>query len=234
MQLSKRLLCAAGFVKNGSIAADIGCDHAYLSLYLVKKGICPKVYAADVNDGPLIRAGQNIRLYNEGDRITVLKSNGLRDFDHSIHIDCAVICGMGGSLIVDILSDRYITGQQIKQLVLSPQSDIYKVRYFLHKNGYKITDEDMIFEDGKYYTIINAETGRQSYDEEYEYVYGKCLIDNKNETAYLYLQEKFEKNKSILKDLECDIIGSEKTRIRIEQIRHDNEMIGKCIGKFRR
>lgn len=234
MQLSKRLLCAAGFVKKGSIAADIGCDHAYLSLYLVKNGICPKVYASDVNDGPLIRADNNVRLNNEQGRIILLKSNGLKDFDHSIHIDCAVICGMGGNLIIDILSDEYVKENRIGQLVLSPQSDIYKVRHFLHDTGYKIVNEEMIYEDGKYYTIINAQTGIQMYGEEYEYVYGKYLIESKNETAYLYLNEKLDKNNAILSSLKCDIINSGRTKERIEEIKLDNQMIEMCLCEYGR
>ena len=60
MQLSKRLKTVAAFVSEGNRLADIGTDHGYIPIYLVKNGICPKAYAMDINKGPLERANEHI------------------------------------------------------------------------------------------------------------------------------------------------------------------------------
>ena len=51
--LSKRLEQVASMVTKGDIIADIGTDHGYVPIYLVEKGICPKAYAMDINQGPI-------------------------------------------------------------------------------------------------------------------------------------------------------------------------------------
>ena len=58
--LSKRLEQVASMVTKGNIIADIGTDHGYVPIYLVEKGICPKAYAMDINQGPIESAIKNI------------------------------------------------------------------------------------------------------------------------------------------------------------------------------
>ena len=58
--LSKRLQMLANMVTKGNRVVDIGCDHAYLSIYLVESGICPGGLAMDVRKGPLSAAEESI------------------------------------------------------------------------------------------------------------------------------------------------------------------------------
>lgn len=232
MQLSKRLECAASFVKKGSVVADIGCDHAYMSIYLVKNNISPFVYAADINDGPLEIAKNNINLYGQSTSIQVIKSDGLKNFDHSIHLDTVLICGMGGSLICDILKGEYITDNKVNELVLSPQSDVFRVRHFLHDNGYTIDDEKMIFEDGKYYTIIHGIKGNEKYDNEYEYIYGQKLIQNKDTVLKSFLDGKLSKNRQILKRFENEPVKTDIIAGRTREITDEIKVIESCLNLF--
>ena len=141
MQLSDRLKCTADYVSKGNISADIGCDHAYTSIYLVENRSVPHVYATDVNEGPVRRAEHNVRMYGLEDRITVILSNGLKKLCPEYGIETVLISGMGGNLIIDILSEADISHNTYSELVLQPQSDVYKVRHFLHENAYRIEAE---------------------------------------------------------------------------------------------
>ena len=60
MELSKRLMAVAGLVKKGDRPADIGCDHGYVSIYLIKEKVCSSMIAMDINKGPLLRAKENV------------------------------------------------------------------------------------------------------------------------------------------------------------------------------
>lgn len=163
---------------HGFRVADIGCDHAFVSIYLIQHGIADMVIAADVNPGPLETAKSNIMRYgismsensmNNPDNdlsgvniadsdigiINIRLSNGFEKIKKG-ETDAAVIAGMGGKLVISIIegADVFVPGYK---LILSPQSDVPEVRLYLLEHGFKLIDEDMICEDGKYYNIICAE-----------------------------------------------------------------------------
>ncbi|MBE5870135.1 MAG: SAM-dependent methyltransferase [Lachnospiraceae bacterium] len=155
MELSKRLKAVADLVSRGRNVADIGCDHGYVSIYLCEKQIAEKVIAMDVNDGPLARAREHIRQAGLSRYIETRLSDGA-DALGAKEADSAVIAGMGGRLMVRILSQAAARIGNFEELVLQPQSEIFKVREYLWENGYQIVAEDMVLEDGKYYQMIKA------------------------------------------------------------------------------
>ena len=116
--ISERLKAVAGMVTKGKKVADIGTDHGYVPIYLVENSICSKVYAMDINEGPLKIADKNIAIHGLSDKIETIQSNGMEKLKDNM-VDGAIISGMGGDLIVDILSrGKNIKG--INELVLSP------------------------------------------------------------------------------------------------------------------
>lgn len=189
MELSNRLKCVADMVTPDNIVADVGCDHAYTSIYLIESNIASHVIAMDINLGPLEHAVANVSKHNLAERIEVCQSDGLAVLDESDGVETVLISGMGGNLIVDILKRSSDIIRSLKELVLQPQSDIYKVRYYLHSQGFKITCEKMIYEDGKFYTIIKAIPGLESYEFECDYLYGKYLLDNPDEVVIRFLEQ---------------------------------------------
>ena len=141
------------YVKNASsfkVVADVGCDHGYVSIYLVQSGIAGRAIAMDVRKGPLSGAGDNIREYGLSEKIETRLSDGLTALLPG-EADALVIAGMGGKLMIRILRDGNPKVLGLKEAILQPQSDIDEFRRFLRSEGYVIADEKIILDEGKYY-----------------------------------------------------------------------------------
>ena len=216
MELSNRLMTVASGVTKGNRLADIGTDHGYIPIYLVQEGICPSAIAMDVNQGPLDRADAHIEEYGLSDRIGTRLSNGLEKLDPS-EADSIVIAGMGGALMTDILTRGIHVVKAGKEFILQPQSEIFKVRHFLHDNGYAIVNEQIVKEEGKYYFIIKAVPGQQSYDEEFLYEYGECLLKEKTPLMMEYLEREMNKYQKIMESLMDN--SSEASQVRRQEMR---------------
>lgn len=141
---------------HGNVIADIGCDHGFTSITLVKSGAYKKALAMDVRTGPLERAVKNIREAGLADHIETRLSDGFEKLKPG-EADASVITGMGGELIESILTAYPDTVKKLDKLILSPQSEAERVRRTIRKLGFGITDEDALYDDGKYYEIIVAE-----------------------------------------------------------------------------
>ena len=102
IELSLRMKTVADMVKPGGRVCDIGCDHAFVSIYLVANGISDRVIASDVRTGPCAIARDNIARWNMTDRIDLRLGNGLATISPG-EVDSIIIAGMGGILITDIL-----------------------------------------------------------------------------------------------------------------------------------
>lgn len=196
IDISKRLKTIATQVKYRSII-DIGTDHGYVPIYLCQLDKVDYAIAADINSGPLEKATQNINQYKFANKITTVLSNGFQSIDRVV--DTAVIAGMGGNLIIDILKSNYT--DKLKQIVVQPQLDIYDVRKFLHTIGFSIDNEEMIIEQNKYYNIISAIKGYEQYDKEQYYEFGKILIEKKSSVLKENIVNKIRKYDIIIKEL---------------------------------
>lgn len=162
--LSKRLRMLADMVTPGHRLADVGCDHGFLCIYLVQTGICPRALAMDVRTGPLAAAGRHIGEAGLGDYITARLSDGLAAY-RAGEADAMVCAGMGGRLMERILIEGMDKAREMKELVLQPQSEIPRFREFLREAGFQVVQEDAVFEEGKYYFAMKAQsTGRCGED----------------------------------------------------------------------
>lgn len=199
IQLSNRLLAAAGMVTKGNIVADIGCDHAYTSIYLCQAGIAPKVIAMDVNKGPLVGAKAHVEEAGLTEQIDIRLSDGLQRLVPG-ESDSVLLCGMGGLLMIKILSDYPEATASLKELILQPQSEVGEVRRYLHKQGYEITKEHMLKEDGKFYVMMRAVKSElpQAYETECDYIYGKLLLEEKNPVLAEFLDREHRLRADVL------------------------------------
>lgn len=154
-RLSERLLHIAAQVTTGEVLADVGCDHGYLPIYLVQKGLMNRAIAMDINEGPLLRAKEHIEQEKLGGYIQTRQSDGLEKLTAG-EADAVIIAGMGGNLTMDILTRGEAVVRSLQQLILEPQSDLAAVREFLRKKNFYIENEDLVLEDGKYYPILRV------------------------------------------------------------------------------
>jgi len=153
VKLSKRLKAVAAMITPGYRVCDVGTDHAYIPIHLVETGKCTKVLAMDLREGPLERAKSHIQRAGLEGKIETRISDGICNLGED-EADSVVIAGMGGEVILHILKADADKFRNLKELILQPQSDVEKVRRYLRLNGFKIMDEDMVLEDGKYYPMF--------------------------------------------------------------------------------
>ncbi len=215
MEISRRLQAVAGEVGPCCTMADIGTDHAYVPLYLLSKGLIKRAVACDIKNGPLKKAAQNCNKYGFEREVELRLGDGLKPVRPG-EVQEAVIAGMGGMLMTDILRESRITVEKLDKLVLQPQLDIDSVRRYLHSIGFRIQNEIMLREEGKYYNVITAVPGGERYEREIEYTFGKILIDKKDTVLKEYLLNGIEKQKEIREALKGS--GSEKSQQRMREL----------------
>lgn len=190
--MTKRLKIIASHIKSGGVFADIGCDHGYVSKYVLENNLYNKVIATDISKNSLNKA-KNL-LKNFGSKVVFIVSDGFQEITESV--DEAVISGMGGDEISSILKKA---NNLPNRLVLSPQKNVKKVREVLLKLHYKILN-DYTFFDKKFYDVIVAERGDDSYSEE-EYIFGRDNLLFKPSDFILKLKNEEEKCLNIIKKL---------------------------------
>ncbi len=154
LPISPRLLACAALVPPHAHVADVGCDHGYLSIYLLKQGIASSVIASDINEGPLQSAMRNARKFGVAQNISFHLSAGVekipRDFDTLV---CA---GMGADTMISILDAAPWLKNKHYTLILQCQSKTPTLRQYLSQHGWQI-EEESVLRDGRFlYTVIKT------------------------------------------------------------------------------
>ena len=205
VELSARMQALADMVTTGNVVCDVGCDHGWVSIYLVQQGIASKVFAMDVGKGPLERAKEHIQSYHLENYIETRLSDGLAALQVG-EADCMVCAGMGGPLMMRILTEGRDKAKAMKELILQPQSEIALFRAFLHQEGYKVVREDMVLEEGKYYPMmkvvpgvpaeVECRTQQNIFD-----AYGELLLKEKHPVLRSYIDYSMEHARELLQHL---------------------------------
>ena len=212
MQLSERLSTVASMVTAGNCLADVGTDHGYVPIYLYERNIIPRAIAMDVNKGPLERAALHIAESGMKERIETRFSDGLTALKAG-EADSIVIAGMGGPLMIRILSAYPEVTASAKELILQPQSEISEVRIWLYEQGYEIIEEHMVFEDGKYYPMFKAVKNPEAEKlTDLEYKYGKISVLGEPEVLRAYLVREIANKQNILQKLSEETTEKSKGR----------------------
>ena len=198
--LSDRLMAVAGMITPGIPVADIGCDHAYLPIYLVRRGISPYVIACDINAGPIIRAQENVEDTDLSENIDIRQGDGLSVITPG-EVRSVVLAGMGGKLMIRILTEGADVLADVSEIIMEPQSDVATLRHFLQDGGYRIISENMVSEEGKFYPVIKAIHGSMDWDKEIYFRYGKILLREENPVLHEFLLVEKEYCANLLKEL---------------------------------
>ena len=191
MKLSKRLELVASMVNDNSNIIDVGCDHAYLSIYLAKTLKNVNIIASDIKEKPLESAKENIKKYHLENKIKIELKDGITNLDSNI--DTVIISGVGGILITNILNIKCLNN--VNTIILSPNNEFELVREYLKKIGYYPEVEKLITEKDITYLVIKAKKGNKYFNN----LFG-VLKSNDLETIY-YFNKRSLNNKKIIKSL---------------------------------
>lgn len=197
--LSMRLKTLADMVTPGNRLVDVGCDHGFLSIYLVQTGICPRAIAMDVRSGPLAGARRHVEEYGLGDYIDLRLSDGLQAC-RAGEADTLVCAGMGGRLMERILAEGMDRAAKLREVILQPQSEIPRFRAFLRGAGFRVTAESAVCEEGKYYFAMKAQpvhapaqrAADSGPEQELYDLYGELLLKQRHPVLFAYLRQRRE------------------------------------------
>ena len=222
-RLSERLMHIARQVSAGQTLADVGCDHGYLPIWLVRNGCMQRAIAMDINDGPLQRAREHIEQESLGEYIQTRLSDGLEKLSPG-EADAVIIAGMGGNLTIDILTRGEAVVRTLDQLILEPQSELAGVRAFLRENDYYIEAEDLVLEDGKYYPILRVLPKKSSDVTAFSResglptavldAYGHRLLAARHPVLRAYLEKERQQCEQILAGLPAEDTESDRIALR--------------------
>ena len=192
IQLSGRLSAAAAMVRQGSVLADIGSDHAYLACALVLDGVCPRAYACDINEKPLYSTRDTISKYGLSDRVEVLLSDGLCAL-FGIHIDDIVIAGMGGELIARIIGDAPWVKRPDIRFILQPMTKAEYLREWLYSNGFEIEQEAAAADNRFIYTVMRVKYTGEVQKIPILFAWTGKIWDNTDEASKCCLRRIYDK-----------------------------------------
>lgn len=215
IKLSDRLQRIADFIRTGETMADIGTDHGLLPIYLWEHGICPHVILSDIKNGPLEKAKANINANCPDHHFDIRFGSGVQTLDVG-EVDDIVIAGMGGLLIVDILSADLDQSKSYKKLILQPRNAPEKMKEWLLKNGFVLVDETLVRES--------------------RYIWEIVLAVPTNQMEHLSQKESFDfsiKNIEILDPLEFElspILFQKKDPLLVEFIKNKIRIEEKIVG----
>ena len=176
MKINDRLKKIGDLVDANSFCLDIGCDHAFLDIYLVKKNKNIKAIASDIAEGPLNQARDNIKREGLEDKIEVRLGNGLDTYTDEVNT--IIISGMGGRNMIGIFKNNMKVLKNIDTIILSPNNYQIDVKKFLVKNGFYIDDEELVKDKKFIYQIIKFKKGKRHYSRK-EYFFGPVLLQKK-------------------------------------------------------
>ncbi|MCI1721497.1 MAG: class I SAM-dependent methyltransferase [Lachnospiraceae bacterium] len=194
MKLSDRLSAIADMAAPGNPVTDVGCDHAWIPICLVEKGTAPYAVACDLREGPLRRAEEHIREAGLEGKIRTVCCDGVPAEELS---GTLIISGMGGMLMGRILQDAGKRLDSFSEFIFEPQSELKAFRRILAERNLRIEDEQLILEDGKYYTVMKAVHGRSEMTPA-ELSFGPVLLKKKDHVLFGYLEKQEKIKKEIL------------------------------------
>ncbi|MDD5924372.1 MAG: class I SAM-dependent methyltransferase [Clostridia bacterium] len=221
ISISPRLALCGEFVRHGVKVADIGTDHAYLPVYLAQQGKITSAIAADLREGPLQRGEANIQKYELLSIITTRLSDGLQSIKAD-EADDIIIAGMGGELVVKIISEAQWLRSDSKRLILQPMSRSEVLREYLYANGYEIEKEKCVLSEGRVYSVMLVKfSGKSRELKDIEKHLGSIKPDDNKELFRAYAEKVVYHLTNKLKGIDHNKDNKEYTRVTtvLEQIK---------------
>lgn len=198
MKINERLKVIGDLVLPNSFCLDVGCDHAFLDIYLVKKNIGIRAVASDVGEGPLNQAKKNIKSEGLEGKIDIRLGDGLDTYSEGI--DTIIISGMGGRNMIGIFKKNLSVLKKVNTIIVSPNNYQIDVKKFLCKNGFMIDDEVMVKDKNFIYQVIKFVKGRKHYSKR-EYFFGPIFLQKKGSLFKEYYMRELKTREILLQVL---------------------------------
>ena len=220
-KLTKRLLLAAEYVRNGKKVADVGCDHGKLSAFLLLSEKTPFVYATDIREKPLQKTEKLLSELCLDGKYCCMKTDGLSGIPAGA-VDDIVMAGIGADVISHIISEaEWIKNNNI-HLVLVPASKRERLRRFIASEGFEIEREEAVTDHGHSYAVMSVYyTGKKRELSVKEAWLGK--IDTETADGKIYLAQIKDRMKNVIEAVED--INNEHRR---EAVRFMEELDDHC------
>ncbi|WP_027121894.1 class I SAM-dependent methyltransferase [[Mycoplasma] imitans] len=188
--MTQKIKAISQLIDDAFLVADVGCDHGYLGIELIKSNKAQYVLNVDVNLCPLKQAIANSRKIAGKERIINILNDGLSNLSIQNPIDYCVIAGLGVTKINEIINNSVV---ELKTLILQPEKNHIKMRYYLTKNNYQIVDELIVFERNHYYLIIKAVKVKDTQElTDTDYVIGPILKNQNSPELIGYIKQQKE------------------------------------------
>ena len=158
VHLSPRLDAVLHMLEGADTVADVGCDHGRLTAALLQQGICRHVIASDISKPSLEKARYLISYIKKDDLVSFRLGDGLNVLK-PYECDAIAILGMGGTLMCKILEKCDVPLMGARSIVLQPMRAQDDIRSYLYKHKYRIIEDKIVLDHGRYYQIIKAEPG---------------------------------------------------------------------------
>ena len=158
VHITPRLSAALSMANGYDTVADVGCDHGRLTAALLQQGICRRIIASDISEPSLEKAKQLIRTIGLSDRVSFRLGDGLSVLD-PYECDAIFLLGMGGTLMTRILDACSVPLAGAKAVILQPMRAQDDIRSYLHRNRFRVTDDRVVLDHGRYYQICKAVPG---------------------------------------------------------------------------
>jgi tRNA (adenine22-N1)-methyltransferase len=216
MDLSLRLKKIASMVDRCERIVDVGTDHAYVPIFLIKNGVCSKAIASDINKGPVEKAKKNIKRESLEDRIECRLGGGLTTIKEG-EVNAAVIAGMGGNLIRDILEESLCVFRSLDYVVLQPVQNVDVLRKYIFEKGYELVDEELCKDEDKYYEIMKVRFDNNPKTvEDIFFAISEIMLNKKHPMIDEFIKYKLNTYKKIYNNLNEETISSRKRKMELE------------------
>ena len=190
--ISNRLLQIAMLVERNKVVFDVGSDHALLPCFLLENGICEKVYAGEIAEGPLNNVKETVKKHHLEGKLIPVFSDGLAKAEDDV--DIVIISGMGYHTIKHILESCEV--ERYQYFLIQSNTDVDLLRRYLSEKNYTIEDERIVF-DGFYYQVIRFSADLHEPYSELEIKYGPVLLKRRDEVFIAYMKDQLDKLKKI-------------------------------------
>lgn len=213
IKLSNRLKKIAELVDFGATVIDVGTDHGYVPNFLCEKKISRDIIATDISKNSLEKSIELTRERDNEKYIRNILANGIVKENR----DNIIIAGLGGIQIAEIILNSIEIARSAKKLILQPMQKTNILRRELNNMGFEIIDEEIIFEDDRYFEIILARySGQIKKLEEVDFYFSKSLIKKRDKVYLDFLRERQRELEKILSNINND---SDRTKKRSGELK---------------